>query len=137
VKDRTEIGQRAAEGLRRAQRRRFSAFRFSPRKLFPLLRQALFAHQHKASLGAFNLIGQTGTAEEDLQPEGAILIQGEVWRARAQNGATIENGQFVRVVGARNYLLEVVAASACEREREVVARDMQKRETASTKAVGS
>jgi membrane-bound serine protease (ClpP class) len=68
---------------------------------------AAVSRHKKASMGELNLIGAVASAETALEPEGSILVHGEMWRARSRTGATIERGQRVRVVGASSYLLEV------------------------------
>ena len=68
------------------------------------------ASRHKKSAtGALQLAGSRGLVERTLEPEGAVLIQGELWRARSHKGATVERGRKVRVVGASGHLLEVEA----------------------------
>jgi len=42
-----------------------------------------------------------------LEPEGAVLVGGELWPARARNGDRIAHGGRVRIVGARGHWLEV------------------------------
>ena len=52
--------------------------------------------------------GRVGVVLEALEPEGAVLVDGELWRARARGGESIARGR-VRVVGARGHWLEVEA----------------------------
>ena len=66
--------------------------------------------RHKKSSSApLDLVGRVGTVERDLTPEGAVLVRGELFPARARTGERIvgEGGVRVRVVGARGHLLEV------------------------------
>jgi membrane-bound serine protease (ClpP class) len=49
--------------------------------------------------GQSDLIGQVGTVRQTLDPEGFVFVRGELWRARALNGAAIEPGREVRVEG--------------------------------------
>lgn len=66
------------------------------------------ASRHKkAATGELNLMGAVASVETTLEPEGSVLIQGELWRARSPAGTTIERGSRVRVVGASGHLLEV------------------------------
>ena len=66
------------------------------------------SRQQKYSRSPLNLVGQVGSVERALEPEGFVLIGGELWRARARGGATVERGgRRVRVVGARGCVLEV------------------------------
>jgi membrane-bound ClpP family serine protease len=66
------------------------------------------ASRHKkAATGELNLMGAVASVETTLEPEGSVLIRGELWRARSLAGQTIERGRRVRVVGASGHLLEV------------------------------
>ena len=64
--------------------------------------------RHKKS-GAVNakLIGATGLVETKLDPEGTVLIQGELWRACLDDAGAIATGSKVKVVGTRDHLLLV------------------------------
>jgi membrane protein implicated in regulation of membrane protease activity len=68
---------------------------------------AMSRHQ-KASGGELNLEGRVALVVQALEPEGAVLVGGELWRARARNGDRIARGR-VRVVGERGHWLEVEA----------------------------
>ena len=65
------------------------------------------SRHRKAATGELDLMGALATVETTLEPEGSVLIRGELWRARLRTGANIERGRTVRIVGASNYLLEV------------------------------
>jgi membrane-bound serine protease (ClpP class) len=67
---------------------------------------ALSRHK-KAGVGELNLMGARALVETTLEPEGSVLVRGELWRAYSSTGARIERGQAVYVVGANQYLLEV------------------------------
>ena len=67
----------------------------------------MLSRHHKAATGDLNLVGALASVETALEPEGAVLVRGELWRARTRAGATIERGSRVRVVGASAHLLEV------------------------------
>jgi membrane-bound serine protease (ClpP class) len=47
--------------------------------------------------GQSDLIGQVGVVRQTLDPEGLVFVHGELWRARASNGAAVERGREVRV----------------------------------------
>jgi membrane protein implicated in regulation of membrane protease activity len=67
--------------------------------------------RHQKSAGrALQLEGRIASVVQALEPEGAVLVGGELWRARAQNGNRIERGR-VRIVGARGHWLEVEAVA--------------------------
>jgi membrane-bound serine protease (ClpP class) len=71
-----------------------------------LLIAALSRHK-KAGVGELNLLGARAVVETTLEPEGSVLVRGELWRARSRTGGRIERGRAVRVIGASQYLLEV------------------------------
>ena len=57
---------------------------------------------------ASGLVGRLASVETPLAPEGAVMVDGELWRARTRSGACVGSGRLnVRVVGARGHLLEV------------------------------
>jgi membrane-bound ClpP family serine protease len=74
-----------------------------------LLVVALSRHK-KGAARELDLTGRTGSVVEALRPEGAVLVDGELWRARLRAGGVVERGR-VRVVGARGVWLEVEAES--------------------------
>lgn len=67
----------------------------------------LLSRHHKAATGEFELIGAQASVETALEPEGAVLVRGELWRARSRAGLRVERGSRVRIVGASAHLLEV------------------------------
>lgn len=68
-------------------------------------------HKKRATAGAPHLIGSRARVETDLQPEGSIIIEGELWRARVRQGAEpLLRGSLVRVVATSGHLLEVERA---------------------------
>ena len=67
----------------------------------------MLSRHHKAATGDLDLVGALAYVESALEPEGAVLVRGELWRARALTGVGIERGRRVRVVGASAHLLEV------------------------------
>jgi membrane protein implicated in regulation of membrane protease activity len=70
---------------------------------------ALSRHQKTAGR-PLELKGRVALVLEALEPEGAVLVCGELWRARARNGDRIARGH-VRIVGARGHWLEVEAVA--------------------------
>jgi membrane-bound serine protease (ClpP class) len=68
---------------------------------------AATSRHKKAATGELRLVGATALVETTLEPEGSVLIRGELWRARSLSGARIERGRRVRVVGASRHLLEI------------------------------
>jgi membrane-bound ClpP family serine protease len=71
---------------------------------------AVASRRHKrGASGEVKLIGRVGTVERDLTPEGAVLVAGEVWPARARSGRALRREECprVRVVGVAGHWLEV------------------------------
>ena len=67
---------------------------------------ALWRHK-KLSAANLKLIGEVGEATTTLDPEGAVLVHGELWRARSRDGAAIAAGARVRVLGVEGHLVLV------------------------------
>ena len=74
-----------------------------------LLAIILAARSRHAKSGARDLfvIGATGFVNTRLDPDGSILIHGELWRARSKHGAAVDPTKKVIVVGAQGHLLLV------------------------------
>jgi membrane-bound serine protease (ClpP class) len=51
------------------------------------------------------LVGQAGEAVTDLAPEGWVLVQGERWRARAEE--PVAQGEAIQVVSGDGLRLRV------------------------------
>ena len=71
-----------------------------------LLVAALFRHKKSASQ-KIEVMGAVGLIEKQLDPEGTIIVNGELWRARLGSGSAMHHQARVRVVGARGHLLLV------------------------------
>src|ERR1044072_3663709 len=68
------------------------------------------SRQKKYSRAPLNLVGRVASVERALEPEGFVLIAGELWRARVRGVESIErDGRRVRVVGASGCVLVVEA----------------------------
>ncbi|MDT5268052.1 MAG: hypothetical protein QOH49_238 [Acidobacteriota bacterium] len=66
------------------------------------------SRQQKYSRLPLRLVGRIASVERALDPEGFVLVEGELWRARVRGVASIErDGPRVRVVGASGCVLEV------------------------------
>ena len=66
------------------------------------------SRQRKYSHSPLNLVGRVASVERALEPEGFVLIEGELWRARVRGvGSVGRVGSNVRVVGASGCVLEV------------------------------
>ena len=64
--------------------------------------------KRKSSRMPLRLVGRVASVERTLEPEGFVLVEGELWRARARGGVRVGRGSMnVRVVGARDCVVEV------------------------------
>jgi len=63
-----------------------------------VVRLVLEARARRPTTGVAAMVGQGGLAETDLGPEGWVLVQGERWRAVADEGAAAGDKVFVRAV---------------------------------------
>jgi membrane-bound serine protease (ClpP class) len=70
-----------------------------------LVNIAVRARRGKVVTGDVGLIGEFGTAQTQLRPEGKVFVHGEIWNAYCHAGA--EPGQTVRVSGVRDLVLTV------------------------------
>jgi membrane-bound serine protease (ClpP class) len=70
-----------------------------------LVRLAVRARRLKTRLGVDALIGHLASAMEPLTPEGHVLVEGEIWRAVADQA--VGKGTPLRVTGREQYLLRV------------------------------
>ena len=66
------------------------------------------SRRQKSSRSPLNLVGRVASVERALDPEGFVLIEGELWRARVRGAATVGRGaRRVCVVGASGCMLLV------------------------------
>jgi membrane-bound serine protease (ClpP class) len=70
-----------------------------------LVRVAMAALRRKSVTGEEGMVDSVGLAQTDLDPEGKVLIRGELWQARA--GQTIRRGARVRVLRVEGLTLRV------------------------------
>ncbi|HEX7079554.1 MAG TPA: NfeD family protein [Gammaproteobacteria bacterium] len=74
--------------------------------LYPFLRSAYEGRE--SPTGGIELIGRTGVAQQDLDPQGYVTVAGERWRARVRPGERpIAEGTRVRITGASGLTLYV------------------------------
>jgi len=71
-----------------------------------LVRLAVKARRLKVRLGVDALVGRPASAMEPLNPEGHVLVDGEIWRAIANE--IVPEGTPLQVVGHEHYLLRVI-----------------------------
>lgn len=68
---------------------------------------AAVSRHKKSATGKLSLVGSSAFVALELSPEGAILIRGELWRARSTDGTRIAPQTTVQVVGLQGHLLLV------------------------------
>ena len=64
-------------------------------------------HHKKAGAGDIKLIGEVARVDTTLDPEGTVIVVGELWRAKSRSGAVIPPHTRVRVVGFEDHLAVV------------------------------
>jgi membrane protein implicated in regulation of membrane protease activity len=67
-----------------------------------------YSKRRRSSVGSQTLVGLTGVAIGDLQPDGQVRVDGEIWRARCAAGC--EAGSTVVVRAVDGLTLEVEPA---------------------------
>jgi membrane-bound serine protease (ClpP class) len=70
----------------------------------------LLSRHKKAGTGQLKLMNAPALVETALEPEGSVLVHGELWRARSRGGFRVERGARVLVVGTSGHMLEVEPA---------------------------
>jgi membrane-bound serine protease (ClpP class) len=70
-----------------------------------LVRLVVQTQRRRAQTGAEGLLGRRGRADDDLDPEGWVIVQGERWRARAAE--RVSRGEAVQVESVEGLLLRV------------------------------
>ncbi|MEB3861721.1 MAG: hypothetical protein GSR84_05830 [Desulfurococcales archaeon] len=73
-----------------------------------LVYKVVEAHSREVKVGPEALIGARGRVVEDLDPEGMVMVGGELWRAVSAQG-TIPKGSIVRVKAIEDLTLIVEA----------------------------
>lgn len=74
--------------------------------LVALALMALSSHK-KSGTGQIQLLGAEGLVQAELRPEGAVLIKGELWRARSIDGTNIAVRERVQVAAVDGHLIVV------------------------------
>jgi membrane-bound serine protease (ClpP class) len=59
------------------------------------------------TIGREGMVGELGTAEVPVDPEGVVVIRGARWRARTNRATPVAAGDSVRVVAVEGLVLEV------------------------------
>ncbi|MCX8068376.1 MAG: nodulation protein NfeD [Anaerolineae bacterium] len=71
-----------------------------------VIAKALQAQKPRSVTGQEGLVGQSGVAKSRLDPEGWVLVSGELWRAVAE-GEPVEEGNEVEVLRVEGFRLYV------------------------------
>lgn len=88
--------------------------------IFAALLLASYKHK-RASSGELSPVGKRGVVEAIIEPEGTVIVDGEVWRACTTGGVALTRGTTVKVVGMCGLLL-AVEADARDRARSATER---------------
>jgi membrane protein implicated in regulation of membrane protease activity len=72
--------------------------------LYPFLR---VGYETKEKSGIERLIGERGVVKQRLDPEGYVLVQGELWKARSTTTQPLEPGTRVLIAASEGMLLQV------------------------------
>ena len=68
---------------------------------------ALLSLRKRGASRDLQLIGESARVETTLKPDGTVILDGELWPARSNNGIVINSQHLVRVVGIDNLSLLV------------------------------
>ena len=88
-----------------------SAFALGLLALAGVLFLAALSRHKKSGSAPLVLMGAVAQVHEALNPVGSVLVNGELWRARAVADKLITEGARVRVVSAASHYLIVEAES--------------------------
>jgi membrane-bound ClpP family serine protease len=59
---------------------------------------AVLSRHKKSGTQSLKLIGATGVVDSTLDPEGSVIVDGELWRARVANGRALQKGDRILVI---------------------------------------
>ena len=68
---------------------------------------AALSRHKKAGTGDLKVVGSSARVEKKLDPQGTVLVRGELWCARSSGPRVLEPNHKVVVVGTRDHLLVV------------------------------
>jgi membrane-bound serine protease (ClpP class) len=57
-----------------------------------------YSKRRRSSVGSQTLVGMTGIALGELRPDGQVRVEGEIWRARCDEGCDTGAAVVVRAV---------------------------------------
>jgi membrane-bound serine protease (ClpP class) len=70
-----------------------------------VIRKAVAVHRIKPVSGKEGLVGEKGSADSDIMPEGKVIIRGEYWDAWSDN--PISQGEKITVVSVEGMKVKV------------------------------
>ncbi len=82
--------------------------------LYPVLKKS-YEVRRKPVLA--HLIGERGTAVQDIAPNGYVRVHGEMWMAEAAPGSKIASGTAIRVEAVRGNTFVVARDDSVDRRR--------------------
>ncbi len=68
---------------------------------------AALSRRKKTHINELRLIGMRAHVQKQLDPIGAVIVEGELWPAESRTTEVIGSGVIMRVVGVRDHLLMV------------------------------
>jgi membrane-bound serine protease (ClpP class) len=77
-----------------------------------LMNIAMKARTNKLVTGAQGLIGEIGTAETDLSPQGKVFVHGELWDATASTSVAAGQSVVVRQVNGLQLAVDLAPLKA-------------------------
>ncbi|MBN2543685.1 hypothetical protein JXI42_12540 [bacterium] len=74
--------------------------------LIVIIWKGIAGHKVKVTTGEEGIVGEIGKVSEKIDPQGKIIVHGEIWRAKSTQ--VIEKGEEAKVVAVdRNLVVEV------------------------------
>jgi membrane-bound serine protease (ClpP class) len=70
-----------------------------------VIRYVIKAHKRRAATGAEGMVGMSGVAKSDIDPQGNVFVHGELWKATSDK--PIKKDSKVKVLEVDNLLLKV------------------------------
>jgi membrane protein implicated in regulation of membrane protease activity len=67
-----------------------------------------WSRRRRPAVGAETLVGKRAQAFSDLLPDGQVRLEGELWRARCEQGARMGDAVVVRAVDGLTLVVEPV-----------------------------
>jgi membrane-bound serine protease (ClpP class) len=68
--------------------------------------RVIAAHRKKVSTGREDLVGKSAVVRNELNPEGTVFVEGEIWLARIDSGIAVP-GEYVVIKKADGLKLYV------------------------------